>query len=128
MAFSEVFVALQTGVIDGQENPLGTIYASKFYEVQKYVSLTGHVYIPAYLATGNRTWKRLPQNVKKAIQESARAVLPAMYARGKQDDADLVAKLKAKGVQVNIANREKFVSSSQPVYEEFMAKVPSGKN
>ena len=49
MSFSEVFVALQTGVIDGQENPFAQIYSAKFQEVQKYLSMTGHVYTPAYV-------------------------------------------------------------------------------
>ena len=52
MSFSEVFTALQTGVIDGQENPFAQIYSAKFQEVQKYLSLTGHVYTPAYVAVG----------------------------------------------------------------------------
>jgi tripartite ATP-independent transporter DctP family solute receptor len=52
LAFSEVFVALQTGVMDGQENPLAQIYPARFYEVQKYLSMTGHVYTPAYVTAG----------------------------------------------------------------------------
>ena len=49
MALSEVFVALQTGVMDGQENPMAQIYPSRFQEVQKYMSMTGHVYTPAWI-------------------------------------------------------------------------------
>src|SRR5689334_24731549 len=59
MKFSEVFTALQTGVMDGEENPFAQIYSAKFYEVQKYLSLTGHVYSPAYLAVGIKKWDRL---------------------------------------------------------------------
>jgi tripartite ATP-independent transporter DctP family solute receptor len=60
MKFSEVFTALQTGVMDGQENPLSQIYSAKFYEVQKYLSMTGHVYTPAYLVVSTNGWKKLP--------------------------------------------------------------------
>ncbi len=56
MGLSEVFVALQTGVMDAEENPLTQIYTSKFQEVQKYLSMTNHVYTPAYLATSVRRW------------------------------------------------------------------------
>ena len=66
MALSEVFVALQTGVMDGQENPLTQIYSSKFQEVQKFLSMTGHVYTPAYLATGARRFASLPADVQAA--------------------------------------------------------------
>ncbi len=61
MALSEVFVALQTGVMDGQENPLTQIYSSKFQEVQKYLSMTGHVYTPAYLVSGKTKFASLPR-------------------------------------------------------------------
>jgi TRAP-type C4-dicarboxylate transport system substrate-binding protein len=54
MAFSEVFTALQTGVIDGQENPYAQIASAKLYEVQKYLSVTGHVYSPAYVVTSKK--------------------------------------------------------------------------
>ena len=64
MELKEVFVALQTGVMDGQENPLTQIYSQKFQEVQKYLSLTGHVYTPAYLTAG-ASWPRLPADVQK---------------------------------------------------------------
>jgi TRAP-type transport system periplasmic protein len=56
MKFSEVFTALQTGVMDGQENPFTQIYSAKFQEVQKFLSLTGHVYTPAYVTVGTRKW------------------------------------------------------------------------
>ena len=60
MKFSEVFAALQTGVMDGQENPFTQIYSAKFQEVQKFISLTGHVYTPAYVTVGAKKWGRLP--------------------------------------------------------------------
>lgn len=72
MAFSEVFVALQTGVIDGQENPLTNIYAAKLQEVQQYLSLTNHVYTPSYLVAGKRTWDKLPEEVRTLIKGQRR--------------------------------------------------------
>ncbi|HEX2198037.1 MAG TPA: TRAP transporter substrate-binding protein, partial [Burkholderiales bacterium] len=67
MKFSEVFTALQTGVMDGQENPFSQIYSAKFQEVQKFLSLTGHVYTPAYIVTGTRKWASLPADVRKTL-------------------------------------------------------------
>ena len=80
MALSEVFVALQTGVMDGQENPLTQIYSSKFQEVQKYLSMTGHVYTPAYLATGKTKFASLPADVQ-AILRAGRQGHPGLRLR-----------------------------------------------
>src|SRR5207248_8558351 len=65
MGLSEVFVALQTGVMDGEENPLTQIYTSKFQEVQKFLSMTDHVYTPAYVVTAPRQGEALPAEVRK---------------------------------------------------------------
>ena len=126
MSFSEVFVGLQTGVIDGQENPLGTIWGNKLHEVQKYVSLTGHVYIPAYLATSTKVWNSLPADVKKAAKEAGEEVKAAMYAQGAKNDGSLVDNLKSAGVKVNMANRQSFVDASAPVYAKFKKEVDGG--
>src|SRR3546814_18221748 len=72
MSFSELFSALQTGVMDGQENPLTQIYSAKLQEVQKYLSLSAHVYTPAYLTVGTKRYAKLPENVRKIIEDTAR--------------------------------------------------------
>ena len=69
LAFSEVFVALQTGVMDGQENPFAQIHSAKFNEVQKYLSLTGHVYTPAYALVGKKKWDSLPADIRDELEE-----------------------------------------------------------
>src|SRR4029078_7868186 len=70
MKFSEVFTALQTGVMDGQENPFTQIYSAKFQEVQKYLSLTGHVYPPAYVVVGAKKFASLPADVQKILSDT----------------------------------------------------------
>src|SRR3954454_18642084 len=82
MGLSEVFVALQTGVMDGEENPLTQIYTSKFQEVQKFLSLTDHVYTPAYLITSTRKWLALPEPLRKQVQEAAEETQPFVYQVG----------------------------------------------
>ena len=72
MKFSELFTALQTGVMDGQENPLTQIYSAKLQEVQKYLSLSGHVYTPSYLIVGSRKWATLPADVRKVLEDTSK--------------------------------------------------------
>lgn len=126
MSFSEVFVALQTGVIDGQENPYTNISAAKLNEVQKYLSVTGHVYTPSYLTAGASQWAKLPEDVRQILEKTAVDVQGWMYATGTNDDMMLRDKL-AKGMEVNIADRAAFVEASKPIYAEFAKEVPTGK-
>ena len=127
MAFSEVFVALQTGVIDGQENPLTNIAAAKFEEVQDYLSLTNHVYSPAYPTVAISTFEKLDPEVQTVLAETAQEV--AMWAReqGAKEEGELLEKLKAGGMEVNQADRDAFVEASKPLYETFAAEAPNGQ-
>jgi tripartite ATP-independent transporter DctP family solute receptor len=128
MKFSEVFTALQTGVMDGQENPFAQIASAKFYEVQKYLSLTGHVYSPAYLAVGLKKWNSLPADVQKTLDSTAKDVQAWVYEKAAKDDEVLLEKMKASGsIQVNNANKDAFIAASKPVYEEFAKEVPGAK-
>jgi|TARA_B000000460_G_C21536774_1_gene403494 tripartite ATP-independent transporter DctP family solute receptor len=126
MAFSEVFVALQTGTMDGQENPLTNIVGANFQEVQKYLSLTDHVYSPTYLTSGAETWAGLPDDVKTAVSEIADEVQDWSLAEGEKADGTLVEKVKAAGVEVNDADKAAFVAASQPIYDAFAQQVPGG--
>jgi len=127
MAFSEVFVALQTGVMDGQENPFAQIYSAKFQEVQKYLSLTGHVYTPAYVLVGKNKWDSLPKDVTSEIERIARETQAFVYETAAAMEDDLLAKLKAGGIQVNEPDKDAFVKASASIYEEFGAEVAGGK-
>jgi len=127
MKFSEVFVALQTGVMDGQENPFTQIYSAKFQEVQKYLSLTGHVYTPAYLTAGARKFGSLPADVRKILEETAKETQAFVYQTAARGDSDLLGKLKAAGMEVNEADKDAFVKASKPIYDEFSKEVPAAK-
>ncbi len=126
MELKEVFVALQTGVMDGQENPLTQIYSQKFQEVQKYLSLTGHVYTPAYLTAG-ASWSRLPPDVQKILADTAKEVEPDILKLAAKLDGELIGKMKSSGIRVNEANKPAFVAASKSIYEEFSKEVPTGK-
>ena len=123
MKFSEVFTALQTGVMDGQENPYTQIYSAKFQEVQKFLSLTGHVYTPAYVTVGGRKWASLPAEVRKILEDTARETQAFVYTEAEKGDNELLAKLKSAGMQSNVPDKDAFVAASKPVYEEFAKEV-----
>ncbi|MBI3452309.1 MAG: TRAP transporter substrate-binding protein [Rhodospirillales bacterium] len=127
MKFSEVFVALKTGVMDGQENPFTQIYSAKFQEVQKYLSLTGHVYTPAYITAGSRKFAGLPADVRKILEDTAKETQAFVYSTAEREDKDLLDKLKAAGMQVNEANKDAFIKASKAIYEEFSTEVPDAK-
>jgi len=127
MKFSELFTALQTGVMDGQENPFTQIYSAKLQEVQKYLSLSGHVYTPAYLTVGKTKWESLPPDVRKILEDTAKETQAYVYEQAAKDDADLLAKIKAAGVQVNDVDKDAFIAASKPIYEEFGKEVPGAK-
>lgn len=126
MELKEVFVALQTGVMDGQENPLTQIYSQKFQEVQKYLSLTGHVYTPAYITAG-ASWSRLPADVQKILADTAKEVEGDILKLAAKLDGELIGKMKTSGIKVNEADKPAFVAASKAVYEEFSKQVPLGK-
>jgi TRAP-type C4-dicarboxylate transport system substrate-binding protein len=126
MALSEVFVALQTGVMDGQENPFTQIYSSKFQEVQKFISLTGHVYTPAYLTTGQRRWNALPADVREILEQTAKETQAFVYETAARLDGELLDRIAAAGVAVNEADKDAFIAASAAVYEEFGKEVPVG--
>ena len=123
MGLSEVFVALQTGVMDGQENPLPQIYSSKFQEVQKFLSLTGHVYTPAFIVAGASKWNGLPADVRAALEKSAKDLQAFVYDTAARMDNELLDQLKKSGIKVNDADKAAFVKASGPIYGEFGKEV-----
>jgi tripartite ATP-independent transporter DctP family solute receptor len=127
MKFSEVFTALQTGVMDGQENPFTQIYSAKFQEAQKYLSLTGHVYTPAYVIVGTKKFATLPADVRKILEDTAKETQAFVYEHAEKDDTALLEKLKAAGMQVNTPNKDAFIAASKPVYDEFAKEVAGSK-
>jgi len=119
MAFTEVFTALQQGTVDGQENPLSVITAAKFEQVQKHLSLTGHVYSPAVILMSKAAFDKLSADDKKHFLEAAAEGIKANRARVDDDDAKGVADLKAKGMQVIEVDKSKFQEALTPVFAEF---------
>ncbi len=120
MAFPEVFTALQQGTVDGQENPLSVIMAAKFDQVQKHLSLTGHVYSPCVMLMSKGAFDKLSAADKTAFMEAAKEAVKANRARVDEDDAKGAAELKSKGMSVvENLDKTKFVAVLGPVNAEF---------
>lgn len=100
MAFSEVFSGLQQGVIDGQENPLKNITSNKLYEVQKHLTLTGHVYEWIVFVVGKKFYDSLTPEQRTVMQEATVIARDYMRTAVKQDDAEALEEIRKAGVQV----------------------------
>ncbi len=127
MALSEVLLALRTGNVDGQENPLAQIHASKLNEVQEYLSMTEHVYTPAYVTASSEHWMELPEEVRTVIEEEARGLQDFVYQTARRLDRELLVALADTDIQVNWVDKNAFQRESQPVYAEFAGEVPGGQ-
>jgi tripartite ATP-independent transporter DctP family solute receptor len=120
MAFSEVFTALQQGTVDGQENPLSVITASKFDQVQKHLTLTGHVYSPGVYLMNKASFDKLSDADKKAFIKAAKIGVKANRDRIDSDEKNAVADLTGKGMAVvETIDKAQFVAALQPVTASF---------
>ena len=119
--FSELYVALQQGVVDGQENPLVNIWAGKLHEVQKYISLTGHKYEMTPFLIGKRSWDKLTDADKKLIQEAAVEATALQRKLAQESDEKMFAELKAKGVQIDKVDQGPFMTATAPVIAKWEA-------
>ncbi|MCM2340670.1 TRAP transporter substrate-binding protein [Rhodoferax sp.] len=120
MAMAEVFTALQQGTVDGQENPLSVIMAAKLDQVQKHVSLTGHVYSPAIFLMNKAAFDKLSPADQKVFLEAAKTAVKVNRDRVDADDAMGVTYLRGKGMNVvENLDKSKFVATLAPVYAEF---------
>jgi tripartite ATP-independent transporter DctP family solute receptor len=120
MAFPEVFTALQQGTVDGQENPLSVIMAAKFDQVQKHLSLTGHVYSPAIFLMNKAAFDKLGAADRQAFLDAAKEAVKANRARVDDDDAKGVAELRSRGMQVvENVDKAKFVATLTTINAEF---------
>lgn len=122
MAFSELFTALQQGVVDGQENPIPVILSAKFSQVQKHLSLTGHVYSPAVLILSPKLWGSLNDADKASFREAARIAAAAQRKKVNDDEASGIDQLKKEGVTVSNVDGAAFRTAMTPVWAEFAKK------
>jgi tripartite ATP-independent transporter DctP family solute receptor len=122
MAFPEVYVALRTGVIDGQENPLSSINSGKFYEVQKYISMSNHVFTPTVIMISEVHWDKWPAEVQKAITEASAVAMEFSHRLGAESDATLRGAM-AKHAKFNEIDTAAFRAAAKPLYAQIEQKV-----
>lgn len=125
-AFNELYTAMQQRVVDGQENPLSTISAGSFWEVQRYLSLTNHIYTPVSPTVNERTFQKLSPELQKQVLDTAQEVSIWHRAESEKADADLINKLKERGMLVNETSPADFQKQAAQVWAEFAEPIGQG--
>ncbi|MBC2855560.1 sialic acid TRAP transporter substrate-binding protein SiaP [Cetobacterium sp. 2A] len=122
MAFSEVYLALQTNAVDGQENPLSAIRAQKFYEVQSYLAMTNHILNDQVYLVSNETLKKLPADLKKIVEDEAAVAANYHTQLFVNEEAEVINFFKTQGVTVTTPDLTKFSAAMQPFYDVYVKK------
>lgn len=126
MPFAELFTALETGTVDGQENPVTTIQTSKFYEVQKYLTITQHVYSPWIVTASKVWWDKLSEDEKNILRQAAEAARDFERKDSRESSDRALAYLKEQGMEVNElpeAEVQKMREKVQPVVEKYQQEL-----
>lgn len=119
MAWSEVFTALQQGVIDGQENPIAVIYSNKVYEAQEHLAITNHVYSPAMILFSKTVFEGLDPAYQTALLEAAQEAAAFERSACEDSEADQIAEMEAAGMKVTYPDTAEFQAAMAPVYEKY---------
>lgn len=123
MAFSEVYLALQTNSVDGQENPLPTIEAQKFYEVQKFLAITNHILNDQLYIISNDTMAELPEDLQKVVRDAAQVAAAYHTKLFQEGEQNLIDFFKSKEVTVTTPDLAPFKAAMRPYYDEFVKKA-----
>jgi len=121
--FAELYMALQQGVADGQENPPTTIRSMNYWEVQKYLSLTGHIYSGASGLVSTRWFGQQPADLKAAIEQAGRAATEYTRPWVREDNQKSLEFIRSKGAAINTPDREPFRKATEVVYKEFPGDI-----
>ncbi len=123
MAWGELFLALQQGTVDAQENPLIIIETSKYPEVQKYLTLSGHVYAPSVVSISKSIFEAYPKEIQDVILKSEKEARDWEREFCVQKDNELVEVLKKQGMEVIEIDKEAWSKAAAPVYEHFKGEI-----
>ena len=118
IAFPEVYMALAQGVADGEENPISVIYFMKFYEVQKHLAITRHIYNNMIHTISAKTWAKLTPEQKAIFQEESKKAGAYMRQQIMSQEDDLIAKMQQAVVQVTRPNLALFRAAMKPAYDQ----------
>ena len=121
MAYGELYTAMETGAIDSQDHPTSTLYAGKFYEVQKYLSMTHHGYAAVTLVMNSRKFDKLSEEYQKIFLDAALESAKFQRELNATEDKKLIAKMEEAGLQVNYdVDLDKFSEATKSVRDEFV--------
>jgi tripartite ATP-independent transporter DctP family solute receptor len=121
--FTELYNALNTGVVDGQENPFNIILLGKLYEVQKHLSLTGHVYGTAPTSVSDVTWKKLPPDLREVLKEAVRRSVPVARQAASGNEVAQLEQLKKAGMAViDNPDRAAFQAAMRPAWDLYVSR------
>jgi tripartite ATP-independent transporter DctP family solute receptor len=123
MAFTEVYLALQTNAVDGQENPLSTIDAQKFYEVQDYLAITNHVVNDVNYVVSKQTWEKLPEDLQVILEEGINQATEYHTQLFTDQEAGLIAKFKEEGMTVTEPDLEEFKKAVSEAYPKYLENI-----
>ena len=126
MSFSQLYTAMEQKVVDGQENPVGNVVTNKMNEVQKYLSLTGHVYNASPFLLSKKFWDGLTDDEKAMMKKAAKEAQEIQRKLNDKEDTESIALLKTKGMEINELNpgeKDKILKSLQPVYDKYSEKL-----
>jgi C4-dicarboxylate-binding protein DctP len=121
--FAELYTALQTKTVDGQENPLSNIVSKKFYEVQEYMTLSAHGYMAYPLLISEKFYQSLPDDLKKAVDEVAAETNEWQWKQSAADEEAYMKTLKESDIKItelSDADKKAFIKATEKVYDEFM--------
>ncbi|MGG1554040.1 TRAP transporter substrate-binding protein [Paenibacillus ferrarius] len=118
MPVTEAYLAIQQGTVDGQENPVDTIYSQKFNEVAPYITMTQHIYGPIPLAISEKTWKTIPKEDQDAIAKAAQESADFSRKTVTDNETKLLDEMKAKGAKVFTPNLDELKQAVKPVYDK----------
>lgn len=116
VAFNELYTALQQGMVDGQENPIGSIYSSKFNEVQKYLTLDGHTYAAGSMIMNLDFYNSLPEDLKAAVVEAAEKSLERQRVRIDEVEQQYLGELEDSGMKITEPDKKTFVEATKGMY------------
>ncbi|MCM3444212.1 TRAP transporter substrate-binding protein [Metabacillus halosaccharovorans] len=119
MAFGELYMALQQGTVDAQENPIANTYASKFNEIQDYLNLTGHQYMPLPVAISEEFWQTLTPEEQEIIKSSASEAAKFHRDILRENEEEMISELQNAGMTVIQPDRDKFRERAEAVYEAY---------
>lgn len=122
MAFSEVFTSLQQGTIEAQENPFAFIKNAGFYEVQKYVNLTGHVLGFGYPVIGEKQFQKLPEDLKTILLEAATDMQDYEHKLFLENESKIIAELKSRGMEFIEVDKDAFIKKSEEAIYNSLSK------